>query len=57
MYQYTDYQYSGKYNLIKNILIKNKITAIKPVAFILGGQPGAGCENVGKKREKKSIFI
>ncbi len=57
MYQYTDYQYSGKYNLIKNILIKNKISAIKPVAFILGGQPGAGCENVGKKREKKSIFI
>ena len=60
MYQYTDYQYSGKYNLIKNILIKNKISAIKPVAFILGGQPGAGktiLQNFILKSNKNCIVI
>ena len=60
MYQYTDYQYSGKYNLIKNILIHNKISVVKPVAFILGGQPGAGktiLQNYILKSNKNCIVI
>ena len=60
MYQYTDYQYSGKYNLIKNILIHNKISVVKPVAYILGGQPGAGktiLQNYILKSNKNCIVI
>ena len=42
MYELTDKQYSDKYALIKNIVLHKKISVINPVAYILGGQPGAG---------------
>lgn len=42
MYQYSEHQYLKKYNTIKNILLRNKTSALSPTAYILGGQPGAG---------------
>lgn len=60
MYQYSDYQYFKKYSLIKNILLNNKISVVKPIAYILGGQPGAGktiLQNSILKSNKNCIVI
>lgn len=60
MYQYSDYQFFKKYSLIKNLLLNNKISVVKPIAYILGGQPGAGktiLQNSILKSNKNCIVI
>ncbi len=60
MYQYSDYQYFKKYSLIKNLLLNNKISVVIPIAYILGGQPGAGktiLQNSILKSNKNCIVI
>lgn len=60
MYQYSDYQYFKKYSLIKNLLLNNKISVVKPIAYILGGQPGAGktiLQNSILKSNKNCVVI
>lgn len=41
-YKLSDDEYIEKYNLIKEIFFKNKVSVQSPIAVIVGGQTGAG---------------
>ena len=57
MFEYTQAAFETQYNIIKDILINEKIPKIYPKAYILGGQPGAGKSNIQKwlKQKDKNI--
>ena len=41
-YKLSENEYNEKYNLIKDIFFKNKVSVQSPIAVIVGGQTGAG---------------
>lgn len=60
MFDYTNEEFFDRYRFIKERLIKNKHSSVSPIAYILGGQPGAGKSSLQReilKNNKNCIII
>lgn len=57
--QYTDYQFLQKFEIAIEDLTRNKKVESQPVAYLLGGQPGAGKSSLHRliKNQNKNIII
>ena len=60
MFEYTQRAFETQYSIIKDILTNDKNPNVYPIAYILGGQPGAGKSNIQrwlKQKDKNIIAI
>ena len=55
MFEYSQRAFETQYSIIKDILTNDKNPNVYPIAYILGGQPGAG-KTVLQKQIRNIVF-